>query len=423
MYPIGNQTIRELLSPIQPDDFLRTHWQRESLYIPGAPGKFAGLGLSGDWFHTAAMREHRRGDKSSLRAQYYDRHGDDHLFHIDARYLDTLFDAGMTLCMDGIERHIEALKTLTTRFKLAFGLAGDVLVHSYYSPDGGGFALHFDRQEVLILQIEGTKHWRFGARPGLEAPWDNVTAQDKELAEFHADSPWVQLAPPHEDELQQQTLTPGDILYLPAGTWHRARAEGSSLALSLTLVPTNIGHFLRNWLHTTLQQHVAWRRHVPAVWVPDHEPGTYPLDIERYFVDRLADVRRALDALSPEQLMQMWKSQVHRVTESPAPSVDSGAVDRADQFSVHHPIDYAQVVGDDGIPALVLYARGKAIALPAETHPFIHALARVSRFTAHEAMAWSEDPVGYDWSEVQDALTALLHFDVITRKTRAPTDD
>ena len=35
------------------------------------------------------------------------------------------------------------------------------------------------------------------------------------------------------DTLEEVELRPGDVLYLPPGAWHEARARGSSLALTL----------------------------------------------------------------------------------------------------------------------------------------------------------------------------------------------
>src|SRR5262249_20857693 len=35
--------LAELLAPIEITEFVRDHWQRRSLYIPGAPDKLAGL--------------------------------------------------------------------------------------------------------------------------------------------------------------------------------------------------------------------------------------------------------------------------------------------------------------------------------------------------------------------------------------------
>jgi hypothetical protein len=83
-------------------------------------------------------------------------------------------------------------------------------------PEGRGMLPHRDGSHVIAIQLEGCKEWRiYGgpdqakSAPGLEA---------------------VASAPTHEFILE-----PGDLLYLPHGWVHEARAIGDKKSLHLTL--------------------------------------------------------------------------------------------------------------------------------------------------------------------------------------------
>lgn len=89
---------------------------------------------------------------------------------------------------------------------------------------GGAFTLHYDPEDLIILQVEGRKRWKIFGPPvvnpivGMAPP-----------------------APPPEDTLLfDEILEPGDFLFLPAGNWHRCENESSrSLHLGIFLQPPN----------------------------------------------------------------------------------------------------------------------------------------------------------------------------------------
>jgi ribosomal protein L16 Arg81 hydroxylase len=80
-----------------------------------------------------------------------------------------------------------------------------------------GFYPHCDPNDVFVVQLLGTKHWRVW--PVLEAPNGGAlhfSASGEELA----------------DPIIEATLGPGDILYLPTGAPHVA-ATGNEISLHL----------------------------------------------------------------------------------------------------------------------------------------------------------------------------------------------
>ncbi len=87
---------------------------------------------------------------------------------------------------------------------------------------GGAFTLHYDPEDLIILQVEGRKRWKiFG--PPVANPIVGMAPP----------------APPPEDMLLfDEILEAGDFLFLPAGNWHRCENESSrSLHLGIFFQP------------------------------------------------------------------------------------------------------------------------------------------------------------------------------------------
>src|SRR4029078_2728904 len=90
-----------------------------------------------------------------------------------------------------------------------------------------------DTHPVWILQVAGSKHWTVSHEPAVSSPPFNVIfppGRDRVVL------PWITLDRPDvtdRERFMEVRLDPGDVLYIPAGGWHAARAEGSSLALTL----------------------------------------------------------------------------------------------------------------------------------------------------------------------------------------------
>jgi ribosomal protein L16 Arg81 hydroxylase len=106
---------------------------------------------------------------------------------IDASIAVPLYEAGLSVssvCS-------EALPTLHAYAKavgFALGVTGDAFFTGILSPAGTGFGLHFDVQSNFILQIEGTKHWSYGAAPGTAYPLASLTADPAHVASYRADA-------------------------------------------------------------------------------------------------------------------------------------------------------------------------------------------------------------------------------------------
>jgi hypothetical protein len=131
--------------------------------------------------------------------------------------------------------------------------------NAYYSrPHGSAFAAHYDRHDVLILQISGSKLWSIGAE--IEhAPLDPPLALPFERSISNALREKLRRNVPHSAFKRarhslQRTLRAGDALYIPRGFAHKARAvAGDSLHVTLGILPITWADVL----HTAVREECA----------------------------------------------------------------------------------------------------------------------------------------------------------------------
>jgi hypothetical protein len=123
---------------------------------------------------------------------------------VDVPQLLAYLNHGFSLSVTGIDRYAPHLKSLCEN--IAATLREQIKMGAIVTTGtGGAFKLHYDPEDLVILQVEGRKRWKiFGppvTNPVVGAP---------------------QPEPPSEDTLLfDEFLEPGDFLFLPAGHWHR----------------------------------------------------------------------------------------------------------------------------------------------------------------------------------------------------------
>jgi hypothetical protein len=128
---------------------------------------------------------------------------------------------GFSLSVSRIDAYAPHLKVLcqSIRSTLQEQIKMGVIVTT---GQGGAFTLHYDPEDLIILQVEGRKRWKIFGPPVV--------------------NPIVGMAPPPpppEDTLLfDEILEAGDFLFLPAGNWHRCENESSrSLHLGIFFQP------------------------------------------------------------------------------------------------------------------------------------------------------------------------------------------
>jgi hypothetical protein len=411
-----DEDLSHLLAPLSVDGFLAEHWERGPLYLPGDRHKVARWACDRAAFFDRL--EARPGPGTDVKAQFHDPQGIHRELGIEPRLARVLWDAGLTICAQSLERidpHLAALAESTRR---SLGHAGAVIVNAYASPAGRGFGLHFDSQSVFIIQLEGVKHWRYSRRPAMPRPPENLIGNAVELAHYHRTHPWSEVTIPPEETLAQQTLHPGDVLYLPAGTWHRAQAEGESLALTLTPLPFSAEDLLFDLLRKQLQADPSWRQYLPLAPVSTWPLTGLPPAVEDFFAGRLADLRRCLAALTPAQIgIAWWTELAGSAAAEPPPLTSPSAPDltTSDRLRVAQP---AGLLQNEGQQTVALLAGTTVTELPvsssADLLPFLHHLVQRQEFLAGNAVRFCAPGEELDWDDVRHTLSLLVEVGALS---------
>jgi cupin superfamily protein len=197
--------------------------------------------------------------------------------HLDLKALRNAHRAGASLLLTRLQKRRPEIALVCRAIEEAFVRHGVVLsarvgANAYLTPpESRGFNVHNDGHDVIVLQLEGEKHWSlYGFAPTLPLEGD-VTA--------------LKVPPEPKEEL---LLRPGDALYVPRGLLHGAEARAShSLHITFSI------HVLtqRELIGRALDGIAALRRDAPAIGGPEEA-------LEEY--EGLA--RAAAAALQPERL-------------------------------------------------------------------------------------------------------------------------
>jgi hypothetical protein len=273
-------TLARMLDPLPVDAFFRDHWERAPLVLRrDRPNAFEGLLSladidrhlgSNDLHHPeVSLVDHRRKIEP---AEYTFPSG-----LIDAVKLFKLYEAGATMVFAQLEqRHqglfecVRALEhELSTRFQ----------ANIYLTPGNAkGFHPHYDSHDVLVAQVEGSKHWML---------YDQAIELPLRRQEF---DPKVTACGALSQEFD---LDAGDLLYIPRGIMHDARTTetaGHSLHITLGALYTSWTEVLAEALGRWALADVHGRRGLPPGFAREAAPSP---EAKAYLV---ASLRRFADA-------------------------------------------------------------------------------------------------------------------------------
>ena len=247
----GPKVLEDVIAPLDRDRFVSTYWTRSHLHLKGQKGRFSSL-LS--WDDLNNILEWQRPSPLQLRL-YHDGRKIDPQFYIDnpsseprlnAGFLTAALSEGASLVLDDVQAIVPRIARLTAA--LQDNLRASTIANLYVgSGRQKAFNLHWDPQEVFILQLSGRKHWQVHA-PTNTHPMKGDPEQVPE---------------PNGPPLWTGILEDGDMLYLPRGYWHLVTPIGEpSLHLNIAVDPPDCAEFLR-WWFPKLLSHSGLRQYLP----------------------------------------------------------------------------------------------------------------------------------------------------------------
>lgn len=239
------QEFSRIISPIDTKVFIADYWEQKPLFVSrNAPGfyddalktadidvYFQNQHVSPGFLNVMLDGESCPPERWTYTLQKVSNNFTER--QIDLKKLLKLFSQGATIIINSGETAFPSLIGL--RRALESELKCFIQANIYITPPNSqGFAAHFDAHNVFILQIHGTKNWNLYETP-IESP---VRATSVESFGYERGEPQAAF------EMQ-----PGDLLYIPRGLVHCARAEKNA-SIHIT-----IGPMVRNW--STLLKRLA----------------------------------------------------------------------------------------------------------------------------------------------------------------------
>ena len=164
---------------------------------------------------------------------------------------------------------------------------------------------------MISIQLRGTKKFDVAPVAGLSNPWGfQFIPGSRPIDDLYPQAgegfpDWANA------EFQTVEMTPGTVLYMPRGTWHRTEAQGDSIAVSIGMEVPSAAECVLEQLRLLLLQDPTWRKPLYGAW----GEGSMRADA----IDKGAALIAALPdlaaSLNPEYLATPKLSEQQRIAQ------------------------------------------------------------------------------------------------------------
>jgi len=232
-------TLEELVAPLSEAEFLSLLRERKLTLLRGSnPDRYMGLL---NWTLLRGMLErgeypsnlvHLRLSRDSMNVpldRWFSKNAAGPGSRVDVAKVEAFLAEGFNLCITCIDErspHLTALcNDIRTRSFEQIKIGVIVTTGTF-----GAFRLHYDPEDLIILQVEGSKRWKIYG-PAVSNPVIGMPTQEP---------------PPEQAPIFDEMLQPGDFLFVPGGNWHRCEnGPGRSLHLGFFFQPPTGWHFIK----------------------------------------------------------------------------------------------------------------------------------------------------------------------------------
>jgi ribosomal protein L16 Arg81 hydroxylase len=434
---ISGSELIDMLSPITPASFTAEYWGRKSLLIKGNPKKLQKL-FPGGFERKDFYRAVRETAGKNVKGFQLGARGNEGLFpagigrlkpyvFIEPDQMEWMFASGANVTANNISD--QRFATFAAALKAQLNCLAEITVTATLSPKGNGWLPHVDPVSAIFIQCEGRKRFVISQEPIVQWPDRKLFLTSNGTVERYEGEiePWEETERVDMESLIEVVLEPGDILFLPPGTVHATEAlSESTLTMALMFQPVNFFNLISRVLERMLKSDPGWR-HLPSVNSASVKPGELPDEAAEFFSARLAELRDAINALTPEtpELNRLWQKLIADPGELTLANLslssakpNSRPIRRKDLLRVSRkaPITYALGTDSDGEASLDLYFADKEVSVAGEWVPFLKTMVEKQRFTAESATKWAEEGKPYPWKVVRESLEALLDQGILERE-------
>ncbi|HET9974790.1 MAG TPA: cupin domain-containing protein [Streptosporangiaceae bacterium] len=209
---------------------------------------------------------------------------------------------------------------------------------AFLTPAGQRGGAHSDPTDVDVIQLEGTKRWQIWPTPQARRPGEDT----------YFDS--------LPDPVLDLSVQPGDVLYIPYSTPHRASAEGS-VSLHVTVVAGP-----RSWAHHLLSAVQDILHNGPEFWDTPYLDGTSPEELAPK-IEQLIGRLRAVDTAAVLERAQR-DGRAFRGVRQAALFQEMAAADGIDADTKLLAVDGAATFRDGADGTAQVTILGNTLAMP-----------------------------------------------------------
>jgi ribosomal protein L16 Arg81 hydroxylase len=284
-----------LLTLNDAEEFLTRYWPKRPFVTQSDPARWPAV-LRGE--ELASVQNLAKRYRGSLRFT----HGrkSDQMVQLDRIDPAILFEMGLTLNFEDIGPYVPGAPEFLRALESELGLnEGSLVMSAFASPQQDGLGCHYDAQDVISIQLVGTKRFHFAPVKEVAMPYGTqYIPGGKPYDELYAQT---QNGFPDNKNVKFETadMKPGTVLFLPRGTWHYTEAGEPSLSLSITISPPTLIDCAMEQLRWLLLQDSAWREPLYGATAS----GAMNENLRAHTQRLLERLPQLVSCLSPEDLI------------------------------------------------------------------------------------------------------------------------
>lgn len=230
--------IESLISPLSIEDFLRSYHSITAYHSAGDSERFSDLF---QWTDVNDFLSNSRVGDDSINLVGNGRK----VPFLSVEVLREQVISGQTIEIDNLQEVDPTIRAMCDACSAEFNT--EVNINAYIShPAAQGFNLHYDLQDVFIIQTEGIKRWC------VYEPTEIWPTRAKSDDLDPTSVPYLEIL-----------LRPGDVLYIPRGHWHKAQAVEPCVHLTVTVPFTNGKSVLTHIIEEISHTHPIFRKDLP----------------------------------------------------------------------------------------------------------------------------------------------------------------
>jgi len=252
----GQTVLESLIAPLTTEQFFCDYWPERVYASHGELERLPGM------FRSPVLR-----DIESLSGHYHGRvlftRGRESPFMVPAENgcPKTLFDMGLTVYLDNIQPCLPKSPVVLQALERNLGIPpGTARIGAFASPSGDGASCHYDTEDVISIQLTGTK--AFHVAPVEEVRYPIGMQYSPGAAPYSDLYPQVAGRFPDWKDAKFECIEmrPGSVLFMPRGTWHRTEADEPSLSVTIAMRPPSAAEVILENVRWLLLQDESWRK-------------------------------------------------------------------------------------------------------------------------------------------------------------------